>query len=335
MIRLKILLLEDVVNKKLITSIYNQIVLAVSGAGTDTDSILKSISRLQNAIQFKELNKMFSNKKTGYGSFDEIINGEYEVDNYYDAAKLSNKLRIIGVNSTFDFEEQLFLGNFKSDPKIAPGETRVNQDIKRTIGLNPTTVAAWKAGLSEAVKFWKNWLNDPITKQKSKNNWSKYGDDLMTDDVWNEYLNALTNIKLIFYDSSMNFVGATAAEHDAIAFVNPSTPEYIHCNCTEIVIRDINKYEILVHEIQHILYNIKPINPEKQIKNAFVKPGTKIETDSNIKATFKTSPNDKVFKNMSSESIKLNVPIDTLVIWYNIASAHDKNDPGYVCRDTE
>ena len=78
----------------------------------------------------------------------------------------------------------------------------------------------------------------------------------------------------------------------AFAYVRPGESLYdIHINCAYY---DIELLETLVHEIQHLLYHVKPLNPAKKISDVFVDKNTKIE------------PMDKIF-----DISKLLVPINT------------------------
>lgn len=58
----------------------------------------------------------------------------------------------------------------------------------------------------------------------------------------------------------------------AYAFVNQTTPENIYVNCS---LTDDDPLGTLIHEIQHLLYYIKPLNPSITIENVFLKPGDK------------------------------------------------------------
>jgi aminopeptidase N len=87
---------------------YNQIVNASAGWGTDPDAIVAAIGLLKTTTEFAQLLEQFKNKKTGYSSFNDMINEEYDRFNYSDIVKLVNKLKSIGVDATFK-ADRIFL----------------------------------------------------------------------------------------------------------------------------------------------------------------------------------------------------------------------------------
>ena len=110
---------------------------------------------------------------------------------------------------------------------------------------------------------------------------------------------------------------------DTIAFVfeNPcETKQVVYCNIDFTFREDLN--EIMIHEIQHALYDIAPLNP-----------------DSKVNQIFKNKNNffDNFFKNKSE--IKKTIDEhkeDNIDFWSNAAKERaKKNDPGYICRETE
>ena len=97
---------------------YNDIVDASSGPGTDPDKILNVFNDIKDVKEFKTLLSMFKDKKTGYESFEEMVNQEYDRFNYDDIVKLKDRLYSLGVIVSFrkaenNFGQNLFAGNFK------------------------------------------------------------------------------------------------------------------------------------------------------------------------------------------------------------------------------
>jgi hypothetical protein len=320
------ILTEQTINN--IQTAYNEIVDAVAGIGTDPDGVLNALGNIKNQNDFKLLVLLFKDKKTGYSSFDEMINGEYERDNYNDIKKLENQLLKIGVHSSYEDGESylgrnLFLGNFKTTfGKTAAEITRVG----------PFCKSKWSGHLKPAKDYWIKWLSNPITKTKFKKNWqlelpiySNY-----VDDVFRKYINALNAINLVYYDN----VNPTSNNmRDAYAFVSEKEPTKIYINCSQ---DDKTPYETLIHEIQHILYDIKPLNPDVTIGDVFVNYKTKKMTPSNF-FNINSSQNkiENFSKNIESTSKTYNLSKDDLNWWLNSAKESEEKRPGYSCETTE
>jgi Zn-dependent peptidase ImmA (M78 family) len=90
------------------------------------------------------------------------------------------------------------------------------------------------------------------------------------NNIFKEYINTINKLTLVFYDK---YNAKDSRRRNAYAFVSPDSDNTkIHINCS---LNDKTPYETLIHEIQHILYNIKPLNPEKQVGDVFVNSNTK------------------------------------------------------------
>ena len=200
-----------------------------------------------------------------------------------------------------------------------------------------------QTALSKAVSFWKNWLNSPITRKKVEKNWIDEANfieiysgyyTITSNYAWKKYFDILNNLNLIFYDQTM-----PNADMGAYAYVVPSKSLYdININCS---IDGSELLETLVHEIQHLIYYVKPLNPAKKINNAFVNKNTKTETIDNIFDINKLEvPNIDKLKTSKDPKIietskKLNVEYFYVAHWKTMSIEEEKLDPGYVCRETE
>jgi hypothetical protein len=142
--------------------------------------------------------------------------------------------------------------------------------------------------LVKAVSFWKGWISDPITRKKFKASY-KF-DDTKTDEIFKNYFNAFDKIKLLPYGrcSDGNQGGyfyrifkypKFSPSKTAVAFVLRDT-EYlnqypedkfnIYINIPNLSGKSDDYIEgTLVHEVQHILYLIHPLNPEIKLQNCF------------------------------------------------------------------
>jgi hypothetical protein len=312
---------------------YNEI---VDGAkylmGTDKTKILKAFDYIKNVQDFKTLISMFKDKRTGYGSFEEMINKEYDRQDFKDIIKLRDKLYSIGVNLSFNSGENT-VGNplFFEGVKIS----YVNKTPIKSLQLVPKACSSkWQPQLEKAKNYWIQWLSSPITKNKFLNNWKKVEKNMTSAEVGNifkKYIDSLRVLKLYYFDSKL-----IPKESNSYAFVNRSEPDKIFVNCSQ---NDPDPYGTLIHEIQHMLYDIKPLNPEVQIANVFVNSNTKKSTIETFFDFFKTSNQQSnqsmELRNIEINSKKIGVPFESLQHILSNSKYHEKRKPGYACRETE
>ena len=127
-----------------VIAIYNEIVEAVEGLGTDPNKLLSTIIKLNNQNEFKYLLTLFKDKKTGYSDFFEMINEEFELDNWEDAEFLISALKNINVFTTAfiptnHFGAKIFKGDFRlkgagySNEPIETPETKKKMESCRTL----------------------------------------------------------------------------------------------------------------------------------------------------------------------------------------------------------
>ena len=322
--------LTEQVDMNRVNNAYAQTVTAVKGMGTDIPAVLNSIKMLRNRDEFLEYMLKFKDKKTGYTTFPEMINAEYDRFNLADVQKIVVALRNIGVSAEMGIKKDMFgneLFNKFTMSWLKMPTTKKDRYIRKK---------QWLDELPKAVAFWRAWLSDPITKQRVQQNWDAWllSGKNQIKIVWPIYFNMLNKLYIKFYDATTGS-GAT----DAYAYVegkwngNPA----IYVNLEQ---NDPDKYDTLVHEIQHIIYNIKPLNPEKKITNAFVKKNTKRDTPSSIKSTVVSSASKKLNANTlkakaTITSLGLNMTPDQLLSWKQWATGTKPDDPEYVCRATE
>ena len=322
---------------------YNEIIKGANyPLGTSKDTILGAFNYIKTVEDFHTLRLMFKDKKTGYGSFEEMINEEYDRLDYNDIIKLQEKLYSIGVILDFSyganpFGTKFFLGGVKID--YVKGFT----NIKNIPKVTSKCILKYTPLLKQAQDYWKKWLSSPITKQKFRTNWNvqlknekqlfpSMIDGKKVDDIFEEYTDCINNLKLVFYDNTMSETpsGNIRTEKDAYAFVMEGTPEDIYVNCS---LTDEDPLGSLIHEIQHLLYYIKPLNPSITIKNVFLKPGDKkISIKDLFQSNYKNTNNSKDLINASQF---LDVEENTLNGWLRSSKVAKPSDPGYVCSETE
>lgn len=223
---------------------------------------------------------------------------------------------------------------FGNEVTILAGKFSCNdQEFKL---VNQACKTKYQTALPKAVSFWKNWLNNPITRKKVEKNWKDEANfisiysgyhSVRSNYAWKKYFDILNNLNLIFYDQT-----TPNAEMGTLAHVNGVKSLYnINVNCS---LDDPELLQTLVHEIQHLIYYVKPLNPAKKISDAFVNKNTKIETINN---TFDVNKLE-TFKDpkIMETSKKLNIPYYDLELWKELSIERgEKEDPGYICRETE
>jgi hypothetical protein len=340
------LLLEQ--NNPNIVKAYNEIIKGAKfPLGTAKDAILKAFDYIKNSSEFHTLRSMFKDKKTGYSSFEEMINEEYDRFDYDDIIKLQEKLYSIGVGLHFrrgenNFGVPFFLGN-----TVITYDTNF-RNRKNEVKVNNKCTSKYPPLLKQAQDYWRKWLSSPITKQKFRTNWNvqpKYDmvDGKKVDDIFEEYIDCIDSLKLVFYDNTMiHPPGVSEIDVDdqktALAFVSNATPENIYVNCS---LNDDDPLGSMIHEIQHLLYDIKPLNPSIDISNVFIKPGDKRMGPKDVLGTSKNNNLMINIKNIEINGKILNLQAYDIASWgiqaNNKIKTRTKNndDPGYICRETE
>jgi hypothetical protein len=90
----KVLLERGIKSNPNIEKAYNEIVAGAKYLiGTDKTRILKAFDYIKNKQDFETLKSMFKDKRTGYGSFDEMVKEEYDMFDSNDIEKLKNKVK--------------------------------------------------------------------------------------------------------------------------------------------------------------------------------------------------------------------------------------------------
>ena len=338
--------------QNIVAKAYNQIIKASAGFGTDVDAILAAIKLLNTPQEFSQLLNLFKDKKTGYDSFQNMINGEYDSLNYNDVVNIVNKLKSIGVIATFASGNatgrfKIFKGNFKII-KIQPSLDRLKLENK------------WRSLLPKAIKFWRDWLADPATQKKVYKNYQL--EPLGKENVLKAFLSyeaMLQNLKLEFYDNSMYVTPITKARltdgaKNAYAFVHPiRNLKTVYVNCTN---PDPDAYGTLIHEIQHLIYHIKPLNPDNKIRDTFVSNNTVKATEKTIKSalnrvfTINQDGQYELRKHIATEPARAEMEqfvqgaksqnsfLEThdVIYWVNRVLGLSHNDsPTYICSETE
>lgn len=116
--------------------------------------------------------------------------------------------------------------------------------------------------LPKAVNWWKNWLKNPVTFEKLKKNWNM--NTYSVRDLLKEYESYLDDIELVYgydpksstlaYVKGTNLFGTQRPQH--------KNKVYVNCHFQRPIEEKLNT---LIHEIQHLLFFIKPFHPKQKI----------------------------------------------------------------------
>jgi len=266
------LLKENTTVPSNVQSAYNQIVTAVNvWYGTDKSDktgVLNALNLIKNTDELKQLFSLFKDKKTGYSSFDEMVNEEFDRSDINYVTKIKNKLiSFPNVTCYFDtfrngLNQQLFNEGFRT-VFIGP-ETKYDTDEY----FNRTFEQRSSEAFDNAKKWWINYLNSPTFLKKFKTNWG------FSDSKANEYIKKYLNLinilpRLQYYDNSTKFGKMNTSNSGANAFV-PEGGIGIYINKSSLGMEDEGRIKLtLIHEIQHLLQDIHPLNPDEKVNKAF------------------------------------------------------------------
>jgi hypothetical protein len=286
---------------------------------------------------------LFKDKKTGYSDFFEMVNEEFELDNWKEAEFLISALKNINVLTTAFIPtnylgSKIFKGGFKLKNYGYNNEIPETPETPETKKKMESCRTLWSKELPKAIKWWRDWLSDPITKNKFFSNYTASLSTVSIKEYYRNYFELLNKIKLNFYNNNMTSVNGINVEKDAIAFVI-SPDGNIYANCT-FNITQLEIEETLIHEIQHMIYSIKPLNQNYKIYSVFGKNDSGKKSKEQIKSEFlsnRTSKTKKYSPEIIATSKKLNV--DPWYIYYLKRKVNkeiaNSDDPGYLCRETE
>jgi hypothetical protein len=307
---------------------YANIVKAVRGSGTNEELLKNALRTLKSYDEFYELYKMFKGGETSYDSFEKMIDGEFSLEGtagtliipwesstIQDVEEICDILNKIGVVTTYkknktDFGLIVFLGDFK---------VKLEHDLNKIKGIDKIK-SDWINYLKLAKDYWIKWLNDPVTVNKFVNNYNKYEPtfpgywEFFVVKIFNEYKKLVNDSKLYFYNKPMS---------TELAYVQVGTTIYVNLGK-----KNNNPTRTIIHEIQHILYDYFPLNPNKQINKVF-----NIQSSKNHEIVKKEITGELLKK----ISLNINIPSSILFNWQSIYLDYikDSDDPGYVCRETE
>ena len=214
--------------------------------------------------------------------------------------------------------------------------------------------------MSQAKDWWLKWLSDPITKQKFKKNWNVGPNGILkgtkVDDIFKNYIEIINKTTADYYSSysPVTFVNKfdtskiPGLSDSSMAFVKPEDfgRDKMIINCSNIEGQDM--LATIIHEIQHLLFDYFPLNPENKIQQIYSSKNTTLydpfkRFDQVAKATLsgESEDPDKLeginMGNLKEVSKKYNISEKTLMDWYKTALIETRRgfQANYVCNETE
>ena len=310
-----------------VNNIVQELISATKGLGTNPNVFLSAVKKINNSEIFNQVNTQLKSQ-TGK-DFVQLINSEFEPDNGDTVNEISKWLTYIKIQN----QPNIFTYKIAGKPRaIFKGDFKLQQVPKGCSSI-------YQPLLEKAKNYWIQWLSHPVTKEKFLYNWKKVEKNMTSVDVENifkKYIDSLKLLKLYYYDNKSE---SDTSLHSANAYVTPSDPEKIFVNCSASA-NNKNPYATLIHEIQHLLYDIKPLNPTVQVASVFTNPNTKLSTI-NTFFNFKTLYNQiNQSRELNSSHIKyrssqIGSTPDALNSLLRRAEDKEKRDPGYCCEETE
>jgi len=216
-------------------------------------------------------------------------------------------------------------------PRLPASSTYVNNNIAGRADFAKERDNCMKSynttTLSQAVNWWKDWLRSPVTLNKFAKNWKISTNE--ASEIFKDYNEALSDLRFQYYSDPRS---------DSIAHVRPNTVMgyspfegiiYINCaNNTE------DPLGILIHEIQHILYNVKPFHPKQKIDVDLKIDRNKKESKTEArKSELTKAEKDKWYKyayDLRAQGIKK--PVDLINSYLRLLRNNKKE---YIYEDTE
>jgi hypothetical protein len=277
--------------------------------------------------------------------FSKNNKGEYEITAWNSFAFYCSDGKFYSFKRGYTFEGGYLANSLKKkfcDGKYVKPEIIFSNIVKQE-GKELETVqdtkclSTIKPAYNNAVNWWKNKLSEPsfYSKLKKLNNYT----DQQTKDWIAKYKNYLSNnISGPFcpkqhtktYNELFSRVEPKGSEYNAIAFLKGNVNSGMIVFNSYYLTSDIKDVEAtMVHEIQHGLYNLKPMTPSMNWKKVFP---YKVWSDHNEKSDSGSADSG----NEKSISFKYGIEEERIKFW-KIALSIQKNkgELGYVCRETE
>ena len=197
-------------------------------------------------------------------------------------------------------------------------------------------------------------------RQKFKKNWNVGPNGILkgtkVDDIFKNYIEIINKTTADYYSSysPVTFVNKfdiskiPGLSDNLMAFVHPAKfgRDKMIINCSNIEGQDV--LATIIHEIQHLLFDYFPLNPENKIQQIYSSKNTtlydpfkRFDQVVNISSSGVSEDPDKMeginMENLKIVSKKYNILEETLMNWYRTALIETRQgfQANYVCNETE
>jgi hypothetical protein len=147
-------------------------------------------------------------------------------------------------------------------PRLPASSTYVNNNIAGRADFAKERANCMKSynttTLSQAVNWWKDWLKSPTTLNKFAKNWKISTNE--ASEIFKKYNDSLSDLKFEYYSQPSSRTIASVRPNKIMGY--SPYEGIIYVNCAN---NDEEPLGILIHEIQHILYEVKPFHPLQKI----------------------------------------------------------------------
>lgn len=177
--------------------------------------------------------------------------------------------------------------------------------------------------LTKAKDHWRKWLNNPETIIKIAKSMNTTESNVKSS-LLPEWLKELDKVQMKYVNVGNN---------DTLAFVDPSERDlhHMYVNCDHETDNSVNIVSVMVHELQHRLDMIHPINPELMVAKI---------SHSNYRP--KTNPFGKLFKDSEVDRVCKMFGVDdmdrmrrVMTYWHRTFGLKFRHPLGYQCNPEE
>lgn len=203
--------------------------------------------------------------------------------------------------------------------------------------------------LKNAIKWWEEWLRNPITKEKFI---IHNPEEKNPDEVFSNYFKILSEIELLPYGPCTSNPNKEFLYDVAYVDTIDLPKQIIHVN-TRYNLEPQIISDTFIHEIQHLLFNSYPLNPEYKIEDCFtindIQSGGDYKKNSSVfqsakniftKKSAQLDNTSKIPQKEINETLKrissdIGIPIESAKKLYYAINRINKESADYIGNPTE
>lgn len=231
------------------------------------------------------------------------------------------------IQTTIGAEDPKELDTTNDDIRELPPVVISMYGVQKAREIKRTVVRAF----NDAIKWWITYLSLPRTQANFNLNWDG---KKLAEKIFPVYINALKHAKVrIFYSPYANYGGYYAPKYPWTEEPQPldvtQRGKYININVAQYTDYKVLKSS-MVHELQHMLFDIHPLNPGDTYKTA----GLQEPVPDAIQGISKKLTDSVVIQLQKLPGLKTVTMLDLVNLALDALKAMT-NDPEYACRDNE